>query len=213
MSDEVISEVPPVKRPTLCKRCEKVPVPTLGADHGLCNTCWWAERREAKKAAPAAPPPPPSTHEEYAAAYHDAATFACPTCGELAAKLARTPDQQAAAVTDLTFPPKAGAFVVLPGDVIDGDGLHFYWLIADKARLHGINAPELRGPNSAAGRDAKTALEILIGDSPLRATVHGRDKYGRALLDLTLPDGRSVSAVMVELKHAVPWDGKGQKPE
>lgn len=206
------------KPPALtCKKCA-AEVSALGTLHGLCNTCWWQERRNP---APRPPEPPPTekpapTHEDYARDYHATATFTCATCKEreqhLVAALARTAEQPLPDA--LTFPPRTGSFVVLPGAIVDGDTLHFFWLLPDTARLDGMQAPELHGDRAAAGRAAKAALELLVNDQgPLRADVHGREKFGRALLDLKLPDGRSVTAVMIQLGHAVPWDGKGARPE
>lgn len=164
------------------------------------------------------------TQEQYAKEYHESATFACAACKErerqLVAMLARAADQaeRAAAAPDtatpLTFPPTSGSFVILPGTVTDGDTVVFYWMVPDKGRLFGIQAPELHGPTAKAGQDAKAALEHLIADlGPLRADIHGREKYGRCLIDLKLPDGRSVSAVLIAAGHAVAWDGKGSRPE
>ena len=41
----------------------------------------------------------------------------------------------------------------------------------------------------------------------------GWDKYGgRSDAQLTLPDGRDLTAVMIAAGHAAPWNGQGPKP-
>lgn len=91
--------------------------------------------------------------------------------------------------------------------------------ILQHARIFGINAPEVHSTSpaeKASGLAAKSfALEIAPAGS--QATVSPpdgkwRDKYGRLLTILTLPDGRDFAKSMVDARHALPWDGQGQKP-
>lgn len=76
-------------------------------------------------------------------------------------------------------------------------------------RLIGINAPELgRGgaPPEALALDARAALQNLLAGSPtlaLRFDRERRDRYGRLLAHLFLPDGRSVAAHLLEQGLAV----------
>lgn len=89
--------------------------------------------------------------------------------------------------------------------VIDGDTV---WLNVDLGftvnvevcfRLLGINAPELHGTGSIAGKDAKAHLEQLLAQGALTLQSEKplkTDKYGRWLADITVtrPDGSSFNA-------------------
>ncbi len=109
----------------------------------------------------------------------------------------------------ITFPPRSGWHLVYPVRVIDGDTVVFWWLVKDTARLHGINAPELRDPG---GPEAAKFLEkLLLKKQAVTTLVHGRDKFGRALLDLYVGD-ETVAEIMIKNRHAKKWDGKGERP-
>ena len=108
----------------------------------------------------------------------------------------------------LTFPPRSGFHLILPYEAIDGDTVRFYWLVPDVGRLHGINAPELKSPG---GKEAKDFLTKLLPGKPCAARVLGREKYGRALLELIV-DGKSVGQAMIDGKYAKPYDGRGPRP-
>lgn len=78
-------------------------------------------------------------------------------------------------------------------------------------RLFGCNAPELATP---AGKAALAFIETLIkvGDT-VTLLSHGWDKYGgRVDGQVTLADGRDLTAAMIAAGQAAPWDGKGAKP-
>lgn len=111
----------------------------------------------------------------------------------------------------LQFPPRDGTHLILCDRAIDGDTIVFYWLIEDRGRLWGINAPELHGDDTAAGAAARLYLGSKLPLKPVKAHV-GREKYGRALVDIILDDGQSLSKMMVEAGHAKTWDGKGARP-
>lgn len=107
------------------------------------------------------------------------------------------------ATVALHFPPHQGSYSILPVAAVDGDTVRFFWLIPDTARLAFINAPELP---SAEGIAAKHALaEMLTTGKPMKCTVHGREKYGRALLELFDDDGLSLGARLVKDGQAVPY--------
>lgn len=130
----------------------------------------------------------------------------------LAAGLSAEPKVQAPAPAKaLQFPPRSGTHLVLLTQAVDGDTVRFFWLVEDTGRLHGINAPELHGDDEAAGRAARTFLGSKLPAKPVAAKV-GREKYGRALLDVVLEDGKSLSDILVEAGHAKRWDGSGQRP-
>lgn len=107
--------------------------------------------------------------------------------------------------------------------VIDGDtvdvmvdlGLRVH--CAARLRLNGLNAAE---KNTAAGKDALAYLAALLPADTLvtirtfKEPSTGDDqteKYGRWLADIQLGTV-DVNAELIETGHALPWDGKGQRP-
>lgn len=101
-------------------------------------------------------------------------------------------------------------------DVHDGDTCHldidagFSVHVHADVRLAHINAPELATP---AGPPARDHLAGLLAGAALTVKVLGPDKYGgRWQGEITLPDGRAVSDVMVADGFAKPWGGHGPKP-
>jgi hypothetical protein len=108
----------------------------------------------------------------------------------------------------LQFPPREGWHLILPVEAIDGDTVRFFWLISDVGRLNGINATELKTPG---GPEAKAFLQKMLPGTPCKVKVLGREKYGRALIDLFIEDV-SVSKKLIQAGHAKPWDGKGARP-
>jgi endonuclease YncB( thermonuclease family) len=83
-------------------------------------------------------------------------------------------------------------------------------------RLANLNAPEKTGATKALGESAKKALEELLAQGLIRVVSYKPDKYGRWLADLYVtPVGESefhVNARLIELGHAVPWNGRGKRP-
>lgn len=86
-----------------------------------------------------------------------------------------------------------------------------------RLRLARINAP---AKASAAG---KAAAAFLAGLLPVGGVVDlvtvkpykysgPADAVGEYMAEITLPDGRNVSDVMVSSGHAVWWDGAGPRP-
>lgn len=108
----------------------------------------------------------------------------------------------AAAPAGIEFPPKSGTYLVLPSRVVDGDTVDFYWLVPDRGRLLGINAPEPRGRTRKQGKAATRFLVENMDKIPVRVDVHGYGKYGRALIVLYDSKGRNLNDVMVEAGHA-----------
>lgn len=78
-------------------------------------------------------------------------------------------------------------------------------------RVLGCNAPELATP---AGKDSLAFLETVLHVGDVVTLVsHGWDKYGgRIDGQVTLPDGRNLTDVMIAAGQAAPWDGQGAKP-
>jgi endonuclease YncB( thermonuclease family) len=107
---------------------------------------------------------------------------------------------------------------------IDGDTVVFQvplWhepelTLKEPFRVFGINAPEMHSANPNEKKAAEAALAflstLLPADYQVTVTSQGRDKYGRGLVSITLPDGSDVSKLMIDSGHALPWDGHGAKP-
>jgi len=102
-------------------------------------------------------------------------------------------------------------------NVVDGDtvdvmldlGLHIHHSI--RLRLFGLNAPELRGPEKAAGKETKAWLEKQVLSQPVKVeTIRDKTgKYGR-LLAIIHKWGRKnrwveVNELMVEEGMAVEY--------
>ena len=124
----------------------------------------------------------------------------CLTCGVLVAQDA------------LVFPPRKGEYRVLPLEVIDGDTVRFAWLIEDVGRLYGINAPEMHGDDADKGLVSKKYLASILPQGACKVVVHGREKYGRSLLEFFDAEGKSISRRMVDGGKAKAWDGTGKRP-
>lgn len=114
----------------------------------------------------------------------------------------------------IAFPPRAGRWLILPIEAVDGDTVRFYWLIeSETCRLYGLNAPEMHGPGKAKGEAARAFLHGILPTHPCTARVEGREKYGRALLTILDDQGQSLNQRLIDSGNAVPWGGQGRKPE
>src|SRR5215831_6428279 len=95
------------------------------------------------------------------------------------------------------------ASVALPTDfsgpvvsVLDGDTIEI--LLSNRAqriRLHGIDCPE---KGQAYGTRAKQAASALVFGKEVTLKTHGKDKYGRTMADVYLPDGTNVNHELVK---------------
>ena len=104
-------------------------------------------------------------------------------------------------------PYRAVVIEVHDGDTMRLDiDLGFGVTYGISCRVFGINAPELR---TQAGKDALAfALTLVQPGDQVMTLSHGWDKYGgRFDGEITLPDGRSFGAIMLETGHAVPFAG------
>ena len=115
---------------------------------------------------------------------------------------ALTPDAQ-----PLAFPPTSGTYEVLVLGATDGDTVRFAWLLPDSGRLRGINAPEMRAADPRPGQAAKAFLAGKLTAAPMRLTIHGREKYGRALIQLWDADGSLINQQILDAGHARPYLG------
>lgn len=83
---------------------------------------------------------------------------------------------------------KAKMTRMIDGDTVDVDiDLGFHLAFSVRARLHGINAPELRGESKEKGIVARNRLqEMVLGadDIVVRTFLDEKDKYGRVLVEV-----------------------------
>lgn len=119
----------------------------------------------------------------------------------------------APAVTPLQFPPTSGDHAVMPIAIHDGDSFVFCWLVQDKARMFGINTPEVTGAQKEAGIKSREYLKTLLPlNKPVSVRVYGRDKYGRSLAAPFTADGQNIADLMIKNGFGKSWDGTGEKP-
>jgi micrococcal nuclease len=89
--------------------------------------------------------------------------------------------------------------------VVDGDTLVLR--ATGKSRLIGVDTPEVYGGAECFGREASAFAERVLRPG-LRVRIERdaepRDRYGRALVYLRLPDGRSFNELLVRNGYAVP---------
>jgi endonuclease YncB( thermonuclease family) len=86
-----------------------------------------------------------------------------------------------------------------------------------RLRLARVNAP---AGKSAAGKESSAFLAGLLPAGAVVDLVTVKpykysgpaDDTGEYMTEITLPDGRNVSDVMVATGHAVSWDGEGPRP-
>lgn len=100
--------------------------------------------------------------------------------------------------------------------VIDGDtlvvvlDLGFDVKLKQTLRLAGINTPELHAADATARAKAKAARERLAslvgtGDLTIRTVKDAREKYGRYLAHVVLPDGMTANDVLLAENLAEPY--------
>lgn len=78
-----------------------------------------------------------------------------------------------------------------------------------RVRLNRINAPAIHSARGVRARDRVAALLAApFGMTTLKPYKYGGEWMG----EITLPDGRNLSDVLVAEGLAVPWDGTGPRP-
>ncbi len=139
-------------------------------------------------------------------------TRAGTTC--LAALVAALLSGCSAEELDLAQPADTGPVggPALPGDardavverVVDGDTVELSGV--GKARLIGIDTPEVYGGVECYGREASAYAKRQLDGERVSYTVgrEERDRYGRVLVYLWLADGRSFNALLVGRGYAQP---------
>jgi endonuclease YncB( thermonuclease family) len=80
--------------------------------------------------------------------------------------------------------------------VLDGDTIEIlHNNHAERIRLSGIDCPE---KGQAYGQRAKQAASALAFGKDVTIQTHGKDKYGRTLGEVILPDGTNVNHTLVK---------------
>lgn len=99
----------------------------------------------------------------------------------------------------------AGGRAEAPVDrVVDGDTVVLGGV--GKARLIGVDTPEVYGRQECFGREASEFAKRVLSHRRVRYRlgVEPRDRYGRALVYLWLEDGRFFNGMLVQRGFAVP---------
>jgi len=110
----------------------------------------------------------------------------------------------------LAIPALADSFTGKVVGVTDSDPIEvMHDGRAEKVRLVGIDCPEKAQP---FGQRAKQATSELAFGTVVTVTAPQRDRYGRRLGDVTLPDGRNLNRELVKLGMAW-WYRKYSKDE
>src|SRR5262249_9813156 len=80
--------------------------------------------------------------------------------------------------------------------VLDGDTIEvLHNNRAERIRLNGIDCPE---KGQAYGERAKQAASQLVFGKDVTLQTYGKDKYGRTIADVFLPDGTNVNHTLVK---------------
>jgi len=80
--------------------------------------------------------------------------------------------------------------------VLDGDTINvLHKGRAERIRLNGIDCPE---KGQAYGQKAKQAASALVFGKEVTLQTYGKDKYGRTIADVLLPDGTNVNHSLVK---------------
>lgn len=109
----------------------------------------------------------------------------------------------------LVSPGLAGEFSGTVVGVLDGDTievLHDHQ--AERIRLSGIDCPE---KGQAYGQHAKQATSVRVFVEKVTLRTFGKDRYGRTIADVILPDGGNLNQILV--KEGMCWWYRKYAPE
>lgn len=112
-------------------------------------------------------------------------------------------------VLGLSSPGWTADFTGPDVSILDGDTIEvLHNTRAERIRLNGIDCPE---KGQAYGKRAKQAASELVFGKEVTLNTFGKDKYGRTLADVILPDGTNVNHELV--KHGWCWWYRKYAPE
>lgn len=115
----------------------------------------------------------------------------------------------------LFFNPKSNANEIIssitaPVKIIDGDSIE---IGMRRIRLMGIDAPEYQqycknknNKKYPCGKDALNYLKNIIGNIPIKCTIHEKDKYNRDLCTCYV-NNKNINAEMIRAGHAIVYMG------
>ena len=81
------------------------------------------------------------------------------------------------------------------------------WLGNVSVRVAGIDAPEVVNPDGKAARAHAKLIMPPKTKVTIRTTRDKKEKYGRYLAEIILPDGTSFAEVMIAAGHATKYSG------
>lgn len=79
-------------------------------------------------------------------------------------------------------------------------------------RVHGIDSPEIGAVGGREAREFARALMPAALAVTLQTFKDGREKYGRYLAKITLPDSADFATAMIAAGHAKPYFGITKTP-
>lgn len=101
---------------------------------------------------------------------------------------------------------RAAVLKVVDGDTLDVDldlGMRIHFHV--RLRVAHIDTPETSTPEGKQVRDY--VRELLPVGTVVTVSTEKPDKYGRALADVLLPDGRELAHLLVNQGMAKPYEG------
>lgn len=85
-----------------------------------------------------------------------------------------------------------------------------------KCRLQGIDTPELNSHNETEKKLAllaKGRVIDLVNNKIVHVTCGEFDKYGRVLVDITLPNGKNLTQLLIDEKLGFAYDGSTKRTD
>jgi len=100
------------------------------------------------------------------------------------------------------------SLVAVDGDTIKCDGVNMRDMGDGKPFVSGYDAPEIGKPKCQEELELGRAAKAAMSDMLTSATVYDsgkRDRYGRPLVSVRLPNGRAVGSILISEGLARAW--------
>jgi micrococcal nuclease len=112
------------------------------------------------------------------------------------------------------FEYRAKIISVFDGDTCRADiDLGFGVVLKNQSlRVHGLDTPEIGSEAGYAARDFARALLPASLVVRIQTFKDAREKYGRYLAKISLPDATDFATAMIAAGHAVPYFGGAKQP-